>query len=153
MTNLDIIKSAYNEFNNGNIEAAKKIITRINNNFNLQHDEFYISLDAKVYAPYANSCNELIENNRAELIGDVSLMTKQEITIVIGFKTIEPVDFLAGDEDMGDEDQFFYGHYNAVVNNEGLCSGTVTYANRFDSKAPAKLVEKWLKAEFGAVNY
>lgn len=152
MTNLDIIKSAYNEFNNGNIEAAQKIITRINNNFNLEHDEFHISLDAKVYAPYANSCKELIENNKAELIGDLSLMTKQEIKIAIRFKTVEPVDFLAGDEDFEEEDKFFYGHYDAFVDSDGFHSGIVTFQNRFDSKAPAKTVKKWLKAEFGAVS-
>lgn len=153
MTNLKMIQLAFSEFNSGNIDASQKIIARINSNFSLEHDEFRINLDAKVYAPYAETCNELIENDRADLIGDLSLASKKEIKILVRFRTIEPVDFLEGDEDCDIEGQFFYGVYDARIDEEGINSAVSQYAQMFDRKEPKKIIKKWLKEEFGKVNY
>ncbi len=156
MKNKKYIKTIFNHFEHGDKQTAKAMCDRLKNNFAIDDDEVRFSLAAKVYQPYKETCDKLIADGRADLIGsDLTLGETFALKITVHFRSIEPVMMYPGDPDDDIDDMYYHysGHLHIIQRGNGkvvVDGGSICCGRFYDTKRVKKQIKKWLNQKFGA---
>ena len=164
ITNLSQIAQAHALFNDVDLVECKRLLKRIANNFEIDHDEYIFTGQFELYQPIKEMAEKLIDEGKPALVGDINYLAdksylKYDIKTAIDVRSKFPYDSYSSESiDPDDEDEvvnlYFNGRYR--FDHEGICSstgngGAKTKQMRDEIK---KIINQWLQQEFGkAVEY